>query len=925
VAVVHPAEAYAGLRLARQVVEDGQAARVELRAFSPGGQPAPGARLQVSVRRDDPQQRQVAARSVQADGAGRAALELDLSPGAYMVEARVAQGQASSEAPLWVVQAGAAAGQVADDMRLIADRDRYASGDIALMLPTLEYSRAIVLETVARSHELAAETRSLRAGEPLTATLALGDAGSLRVGVLALSGLDARPAFAQAVLPRVLDTAPLSVTLSARVTAPGDGHAAAVQLSVRDASGQPAPATMIVAIFADDGRLPSAGDSGIAAAPAPFAVAVGSQTWFPPDLSAAPGARGLVWSGPLRTSADGTLSVRLALADGGARALRIVAWAATAEHMGRGEARVQDATRAVLTLQAPAAVRVGDQVAITARLDSVAPVTSTLRVELAGLSGMRVLSAPPAEQQLGPGAQARLAWRVAFEPGEAARASVRVGDPAGLSLSQTISFTILAPATTVVTGGGALLNGTLRVAVGGADPGGQLHLELAPSPEALARAIVAGSPGPAVGATLDQASLVMLSATFTDTQPIALSAVARLAAAQNEDGGWGWWPGLRSQPAVTALVMEALGRAERSGVAIPARTRSLGLAWLGRALVSTQVPIDTQAQIAYVQSLYDIPQRELLARLADRQSELSAAGLAYVLLSQQGPGASEAAALRARLADMASRDGEAMRWLAAGDPATSVDDRAVTALALRALGQSSQGQAVREATLGWLLAARGSSRTGPAATYDDARLVDALREAAIAWVPARPEATLGDTPLITRPAAGITETVQLSAPLGQADSTLTVTSATTLLASYWVEHDRAPQPAPAAEIFVSRAYLDPATGQVLDTQALAVGQRARVLLTVVTPRPLALARLTDTLPTGAQALIVARDGQFAYVAGDTQRVVAFGEQLEAGAHQFFYDIVMTAAGQGLTPPAVLESATLSHAVAAAPQAIAVRP
>ncbi|MEM7165448.1 MAG: MG2 domain-containing protein [Planctomycetota bacterium] len=65
-----------------------------------------------------------------------------------------------------------------------------------------------------------------------------------------------------------------------------------------------------------------------------------------------------------------------------------------------------------------------------------------------------------------------------------------------------------------------------------------------------------------------------------DLQKLLTAGDARLQAAQNGDGSWGWWAGAPGDPYITALVVDAYATALGAGVDLPRRSMTRGAQWL---------------------------------------------------------------------------------------------------------------------------------------------------------------------------------------------------------------------------------------------------------------------------------------------------------------------------------------------------------
>jgi len=134
---------------------------------------------------------------------------------------------------------------------------------------------------------------------------------------------------------------------------------------------------------------------------------------------------------------------------------------------------------------------------------------------------------------------------------------------------------------------------------------GRLKIDLAPSSLALAHEIVRALVAAPERSLIDEASLLLTTAALSDTRVLAQSSLDRLGAAQNGDGGWGWWPRGTSQPFVTALALEALAAADRAGLDAPPEVVERGVAAAEAALDDQRSSADLRAYLLYALALHN--------------------------------------------------------------------------------------------------------------------------------------------------------------------------------------------------------------------------------------------------------------------------------------------------------------------------------
>lgn len=119
-----------------------------------------------------------------------------------------------------------------------------------------------------------------------------------------------------------------------------------------------------------------------------------------------------------------------------------------------------------------------------------------------------------------------------------------------------------------------------------------------------------------------------------DLQKLLAAGDARLQAAQNADGSWGWWAGVPGDPYITALVVDAYATAIGAGVDLPRDRMTRGAQWLLTHLDSRDLAGESQ--------IYDRPDFE----------ELAMVGRAIFRAHQIQGGSAETTAALTRLADL---------------------------------------------------------------------------------------------------------------------------------------------------------------------------------------------------------------------------------------------------------------------------------
>ncbi len=885
---VAPSQVEVGLRLPARVLSAGQAQTVELLALA-GGQPLRRAAVRVDLYRRAPGGAsgdvRVLQRTLSTDDQGVAELALSLRDGGeyrLVASAGDAAGRtASSAATLWVSAAGFTGWRTLDGDRvlLIADQPAYRPGDTARLLVAAPFAEADALVALQSGGELTGTVRRLRAGELISVPIPADAPPAFPVAVRLIEqrgAAGARPpavATGLVLLPVRSDARALTVAVDSERVDYTPGATATLTVTTTDAQGRPVAADVALAV----GACLPASDS--CASPDPAALAAsGALPALEPlfagaalDHTSRPAT--LLWAPALRTAADGSLTVTLRLPDKAA-ALEARVWAAGAGRFGQARASFAVSTPLRLALDAPPFLRAGDALSLTARLHNTSPLTQQLLLTLTS-NGARPASGGPLRQvALAPGEQRVEVW------------SVGVGEPrpARLTLRASADGRVLAEATLerpILPAGAAEQHGLLvdgRIELPVAPPGarGQILIDLAPNERALARSTARALAGRAPQSQLDTAGLLLISATLSDTRPLAQAALDQLRASQGGDGGWGWWLGEPSQPFVTATVLEALVAARRAGLVVDDGA-------IDAALESLAAADDTpalQAQIDYVSAMLGRP-------VAGAPADLRGLGpesLALLLLAGR-PNDQAGPALAERLATQALRDERGVYWPSEQGPRPS-DSVSATGLAVLALLRASPDSDLLPEARRWLVGARGVG--GWADGYRSARALGAIQ--ALARPPFARRSSLALSDAQGRPLASasplsstalLTLTLDRLAPRG----TLAVTSTA---GPAFLAYSIAPAAQPPDDgLLVLRELLDPQTGRPLDLGTLRPGQLLRVRLTLVNYQERRFLTREELLPSGARLLAVS-PGDLSLAARGPDRLTFARQEMPPGVYTADY-------------------------------------
>jgi uncharacterized protein YfaS (alpha-2-macroglobulin family) len=950
--LVTPAQAYVGVRLPSRILFAGQPGRVDLLAVAPDGRPLPQAAIAIEVYRRtwvrsadgapdaaarmQPRDERIEMYRIVAGADGRASLPLTLRmAGEYRVLAGVADGDSrrmASATSLWVAAPGFTGWRAEPEGHalLIADRAQYRPGDTATLLITAPFTQSTALLTIGRDGGLAAEVRTVQAGEVLTLTLRPEDAPGVRIAVLLMSRRPASgaagPAPAEAsftlattTLPVLVDDRAIAVTITADRASYAPGATATLTLTATDARGVGVPADVILSIAGAAGApqadlapaFHAAPPPAIAVAQLPGAAVAASSAPNPPAPPGAPPPESLAtigayWNPALHTGNSGILSLTVQLPHEPAM-LQASAWVASGADRFAQAQTTLIVTRAIdLAADPPAFFRPGDQLELTAEVRNTSVISQEVRATLAA-GGVEPRPGADLTQRalIRPGGTARFGWPALVRP--ASRASISFSAQASDGVAQTLQFerAIVPGGTSELSAGGGLVVGRFSqsfvVPDQARDGWGQLEIELAASGRALANGVAHALAALPERSLLDEASLLLVAAPISDTRPLAQAAFDRLVAAQNSDGGWGWWPRGTSQPFVTLAVLEALTAAKRAGFAVPPELIERGSTAARSVLANAQAEADLRAYALYVLALHGQADGAALRALAASPA-LGPEGLAYLLLARPLDAAGGEQAALSRLEALALRRDDTIHWMAS-DAATLVSsDTSATALVLLALERIGADDEIRAGARRWLATTR--SVGGWPNAYESARALAALQATEPQpatdgrYVVALNGAEVLDEPLSTLVAAPR----QLVLPLDrlQERNELTITSTDAVFVSYRLALE-APQPPQSSGLGLLRDYLDPQTGAPLDPRRLRTGQLVRARLTIVANQARRFVTIADALPAGCTIVEAPAPTGFEHIAAGTDRITLSQAVLAAGIHQYSYLLRAVTPGRYTAP------------------------
>ncbi|MCS6848678.1 MAG: Ig-like domain-containing protein [Anaerolineae bacterium] len=434
----------------------------------------------------------------------------------------------------------------------------------------------------------------------------------------------------------------------------------------------------------------------------------------------------------------------------------------------------------------------------------------------------------------------------------------------------------------------------------------------------------------------------------------AAAALQRLYGQQHSDGGWGWWISSPSDPMVSAHVVWAMARAQQAGFPVDEGALNRALNYLSEQLKPPSALADAtaanrQAYILFVQTEAGRGDSGRLGALYENRAKLSHYGRALLAmaLDRINPGDSRIKTLLADIQAAAIPSATGVSWQERErDWANWSSDTRSTGIVLAALARLDPRSAFAPNAVRWLMAARTGS--GWSTTQETAWAIVAFAE----WIRATDErrsafdwrVTLNDQSLLRGQANPQGE----SAEAVVAVANLLRTQANELAFErgagegrlYYTAHLRAYLPADAAPainrgIVIARKYELADCAPAPDKPCPAIngakiGQNVRVRLTIVAPSELYYLRITDPLPSGAEAVDTSLKTSQTLNLGDEpvipifggkggwgwwyfnhreiydDRVAVFASYLPAGTYEYTYVIRPSIAGQFKVMPASAE-------------------
>jgi alpha-2-macroglobulin len=209
--------------------------------------------------------------------------------------------------------------------------------------------------------------------------------------------------------------------------------------------------------------------------------------------------------------------------------------------------------------------------------------------------------------------------------------------------------------------------------------------------------------------------------------------LAKLVASQNDDGGWGWWPGGESHPYISAYALFGLARAREAGISVDAQTYSGAVSYLDAARLDLEDleenwQFDRLAFELYVLAISGEGDLEVTEALYGQHERLNPWGLAFLLRTFEvlAPGDERIKTLLSDLQAAALRSATGAHWEEAERDFRNLSSPIfTTAVVLDTLARTDPASPLVADALRYLIAHRNASG-GWASSYETAWTLMAL-------------------------------------------------------------------------------------------------------------------------------------------------------------------------------------------------------
>jgi uncharacterized protein YfaS (alpha-2-macroglobulin family) len=887
----------------------------------------------------------VASTDFKTNAAGQARIAFDPpGPGTYLI--KVVGRDSGSDFLLWVSGAGQASWPdlLNQRLRLIADRERYSPGDTAqIFIPNPWKGQALALISVERGTLLRHQVLSIQGnGRELKIPLSAEDAPNVYISVTLIGHDPAnQPDFRQgmlslAVMPEA-ETLHLSLNGLPKHAAPGD--ALNFELTASDDQGNPVQGEFSLAVvdknafsLAKPNTQPMQSANILEAfyGQQPLGVRTGLDLAATAQrqvvVSLSPGGGGeftvpqvvgqnfpdtAYWETGITTGPDGKAQLSVPLPD--SPGTWLVQVRGLTEDTRVGQAEMQVVTSSELSVQpiAPHFLVVGDHLRLEAILQNNTDQDLRAQASLEA-TGFDLDDPTQASQPVSVPARGktRVEWWGSVQDVKAVDLTFRAqaGDLQDTAQPPGGSLPVLRyPLHQAFQAAGSLEGDSEQsklVSLPLGKPlnsGGQLRLELAPS---LAAAMIDGLQAldsqTSSSAEADLWRFLPDLETYRVLQQYGLQTPALqarlddalknslqdLLAQQNEDGGWPWWPGGKSNVETSAYVVFGLGRARQAGVSVETQLLQHASDYLRTALsVPTPAPTSTLSS----EQLDTAVLIQLALQAAGQPGDPATLQALYRLRSDLDPGAQALLALALGNSDTNSpqaRDlisgletaaiqaegGAYWEPIKPREPQSRFSVLANSALVTYALAQRAPGSPLLGEAVRYLMAQR-QANGGWDSTFDSAWSLMALAEVQRGTGELGGDftfsAALNGTPLASGQAGGPDQLTPVTAVIPA--SLLRPTEPNTLRIQrqegtgrlYYLAALDVSRPVDAipplrqglsVERIIQAADMDCAQQACPALKKAQVGQKVRVRLALTLAQEAYSLRLEDALPAGARIL-----------------------------------------------------------------------
>ncbi|HXH62295.1 MAG TPA: alpha-2-macroglobulin family protein, partial [Fimbriimonadaceae bacterium] len=332
------------------------------------------------------------------------------------------------------------------------------------------------------------------------------------------------------------------------------------------------------------------------------------------------------WQPYVETDDNGKASIEVKLPD------NLTSWRATATAVtadarsGKGRTNVVARKPIMVRLSTPAFMVEDERQTVGATVMNETDQRRTIRVR-ADLTGLEVTGSTSSTLTIDPRSSAKVTWDVtAKAPGEARMLVAAISDGAGMNdaLEKTFEVKTNGPTYTSYSAGDTDGQATFEIEVDPNAHSGSVEVSVTPT---LLGSIVGSIDGlvrypyGCVEQTMDRFMPAMVVSRYLHATGIsrpdldekiadvAKKSQARLRSMQHSDGGFGWWSYDKSDPEMTALVLEGLYQAERAGADVNVEMRDRAIQWSKNFMLNVRPKYlwrDDSLRLAYALSLQGV-------------------------------------------------------------------------------------------------------------------------------------------------------------------------------------------------------------------------------------------------------------------------------------------------------------------------------